>query len=116
MEVIAWGPTLDAARATQGDGEHMAFDELFANSDVLSIHELLLEQWLVLIAARELELIQESFFLVNSARGAIVDQDVLMVVRKDRAIAGLALGNIRARMMGILANMIHEVVLSRHHP
>ena len=62
VEVIAWGPTLDAARATQGDGEHMAFDELFAHSDVLSIHELLLEQWLVLTAARELELIQESFF------------------------------------------------------
>lgn len=50
--------------------------------------------WRGLIAARELELMQESIFLANSALGAIVDQDVLVVVRKDRAIAGAALGNV----------------------
>ena len=44
MEVMAWGPTLNAARAAQSDGEHVAFDKLFAHSDMLSIHELLSEQ------------------------------------------------------------------------
>ena len=91
MELVAWGPTLDAERAAQSGVAYVAFDELFARSDVLSIHVLLSEQSRGLVAARELERMRRSAFLVNTARGAIVDQDALVAALKDGAIAGAAL-------------------------
>ena len=83
--------TLDAERAAQSGVAYVAFDELFACSDVLSIHVLLSEQSRGLVAARELERMRRSAFLVNTARGAIVDQDALVAALKDGAIAGAAL-------------------------
>ncbi len=91
MAVVAWGPTLDAERAAQSGVAYVAFDELFARSDVLSIQVLLSEQSRGLVAARELERMRRSAFLVNTARGAIVDQDALVAALKDGAIAGAAL-------------------------
>ena len=114
-ELIAWGPTLDAARAAQSNGECVAFDELFARSDALSFHALLTDQRRGLMVARELKLMQRSIVLVNTARGAIVDQDALVTVCKDGAIAGAVLENVRARMAIIPTNVIYEVVLDRHH-
>ena len=91
MEIIAWGPTLDAKRAAESGVEYVAFDELFIRSDVLSIHVVLSELSEGLVTARELGLMQESAFLVNTARGPIVDEAALVAALKAGAIAGAAL-------------------------
>lgn len=91
MEVIAWGPTLDAERAAASGVEYVAFDELFARADVLSIHVLLSELSRGLVRARELGLMRPSSFLVNTARGAIVEETALVAALKEGVIAGAAL-------------------------
>ena len=91
MEVIAWGPTLDTERAAASGVEYVAFDELFARADILSIHVLLSELSRGLVRARELGLMRPSSFLVNTARGAIVEETALVAALKEGVIAGAAL-------------------------
>ena len=91
MDVIAWGPTLDAERAARSGVEYVAWDELFARADVLSIHVILSEQSRGWVTARELGLMQESAFLVNTSRGPIVDEAALIAALKSGGIAGAAL-------------------------
>ena len=91
MEVVAWGPTLDEARAQKSGVEYVEFEQLFARVDVLSIHVILSEQRRGLVGARELGLMKKTAYLVNTARGPIVDEDALVGALKDGAIAGAAL-------------------------
>ncbi len=91
MDVIAWGPTLDAERAARSGVEYVAWDELFARADVLSIHVILSEQSRGGVTARELGLMQESAFLVNTSRGPIVDEAALIAALQSGGIAGAAL-------------------------
>ena len=91
MEVVAWGPTLDEARAQKSGVEYVEFEQLFARVDVLSIHVILSEQSRGLVGARELGLMKKTAYLVNTARGPIVDEDALVCALTDGAIAGAAL-------------------------
>ncbi|NKB68219.1 MAG: D-2-hydroxyacid dehydrogenase family protein [Candidatus Latescibacteria bacterium] len=91
MEVIAWGPTLTSERAAQNQVEYVERDQLFARSDVLSIHVVLSAQSRGWVGARELALMRPSAFLVNTARGPIIDQEALVDALKKGAIAGAAL-------------------------
>ena len=73
---ITWVPTLE---------------ELLERSDVVSIHAAYNESSHGLIGARELGLMKESAFLVNTARGRIVDEAAMAEALRDRRIAGAGL-------------------------
>jgi len=91
MDVIAWGPTLDAERAGKSNVEYVSFDHLFERSDVLSVHVPLTDLSLGWITARELELMKQTAFLINTSRGPIVEQDALIEALKTGEIAGAGL-------------------------
>lgn len=91
MDVIAWGPTLDAARADANDVEFVPWDELFSRSDVLSIHVPLTDMSRGWVTERELGLMKESAYLVNTSRGPIVSEDALVAALEEGRIAGAAL-------------------------
>jgi glyoxylate reductase len=67
------------------------FDELLATSDIVSIHTPLTEATRGLIGARELARMKPTAVLVNTSRGAVVDQQALAEALRDRRIfaAGL---------------------------
>lgn len=66
-------------------------DDLIATSDILSLHLPVTTQSKHLIDARRLALMKPSAYLINTARGAIVDQQALFNVLKSGKIAGAAL-------------------------
>lgn len=66
-------------------------DELIASVDILSLHLPLNAQTRHLIDARRLSLMQPSAYLINTARGAIVDQTALLAALRENRIAGAAL-------------------------
>jgi phosphoglycerate dehydrogenase-like enzyme len=66
-------------------------DQLIAHSDILSLHLPLNPHTQHLIDARRLSLMQPSAYLINTARGAIVDQPALLSALKQKRIAGAAL-------------------------
>ena len=66
-------------------------DHLIANADILSLHVPFTIQSKYLIDERRLNLMKKSAYLINTARGAIVDQLALKTALKERRIAGAAL-------------------------
>jgi len=91
MKVIAWGPTLTAERAAKSQATYMALDDVMRQADVVTIHLALSDQSRNLLNEARLRLMKKSAYLVNTARGAIVDENALARMLKERAIAGAAL-------------------------
>ena len=91
MDVIAWGPTLDAGRAAATDVELVSWEDLYARSDVLSIHVPLTDLSRGWVTSEELSLMKPSAFLVNTSRGPIVVEDDLIAALRNGQIAGAAL-------------------------
>jgi phosphoglycerate dehydrogenase-like enzyme len=88
---LAFDPYADPQKA-QALGVHLvALDELLRQADFVSIHCPLNEETQGLIGARELGLMKPTAWLLNTARGGIVDEDALFEVLRDRRIAGAAL-------------------------
>lgn len=66
-------------------------DELLAKSDFVSVHVPLSDETTHMIGARELALMKPTAFLVNTARGPIVDEAALVAALRDGSIAGAGL-------------------------
>ena len=91
MRVIAWSPMLDDARAAAGGAELAELDDLLQAADVVSVHVSLTPTSRGLIDARRLDLMKPTAYLVNTARGPIVDEAALIAALKHRRIAGAGL-------------------------
>jgi phosphoglycerate dehydrogenase-like enzyme len=91
MSVIAWSHNLTAERAAQCGATLVPRDELMARSDIVTIHVQLSERTRGLIGRRELGLMKPTAYLVNTARGPIVDEPALVEALRTRAIAGAGL-------------------------
>jgi phosphoglycerate dehydrogenase-like enzyme len=91
MEVIAWGPTLTAERAAQQQVEYVAFDDLFRRADVLFISPKLSDLTRGIVGAQQLAAMKPSSFLINIARGPIVDEAALVDALRNGRLAGAGL-------------------------
>jgi phosphoglycerate dehydrogenase-like enzyme len=91
MDVIAWSQNLTADAAAEVGVRRVEKDELFAQSDILSIHVRLSERTRGLVTARELGLMKPTAYLVNTSRGPIVDEAALIAALTERRIAGAGL-------------------------
>jgi phosphoglycerate dehydrogenase-like enzyme len=91
MSVIAWSQNLTAERAAQCGAFLVTKDELFARSDILTIHVQLSERTRGLVGARELRFMKPTADLITTARGPIVDESSLVQALQTRAIAGAGL-------------------------
>jgi glyoxylate reductase len=92
MRTIYWGP-----RRMPEDDErelglvYVPLDRLLAESDFVSVHAPLKPETVHLIGSHELRLMKPTAFLVNTARGPIVDEQALVEALEERRIAGAAL-------------------------
>jgi D-3-phosphoglycerate dehydrogenase len=91
MKVIAWGPTLTQERAAQSDATFLTLEQVLKTADVISIHLALSDQSKNLLDEARLRLMKKSAYLVNTARGAIIDEAALVKILEAKAIAGAAL-------------------------
>ena len=92
MRVAAYDPHVAAETMRTGGIEKVeALPALLAMSDVVSLHAVLGAQTRHLIGARELAAMKPSAFLINTARGALVDEAALVAALRDKRIAGAAL-------------------------
>lgn len=73
------------------DIKPLALDELLQRSDFISLHLPLTPQTEAFIGKRELSLMNEEAFLINTARGKIVQEKALVEALKNEEIAGAAL-------------------------
>jgi phosphoglycerate dehydrogenase-like enzyme len=88
---LAFDPFLDPAVATSMGIRLVELDELLRSSDFVSVHCPLTSGTRGLIGVREISLMRPRAYLINSARGGIVDEDALYAALQSGAIAGAAL-------------------------
>jgi len=82
---------LEETRETALGVEYRSLDELLRESDFVSINVTLSPETVHLIGERELRLLRSSAYLVNTARGPIIDEKALVRALGEHRIAGAAL-------------------------
>ena len=88
MKFIAHDPYADKAMATELGIELVGLEELFARSDVLSVSCPLTPETRHIVNAERLAMMKPTAYLINTARGPIVDQKALTKALQERRIAG----------------------------
>ena len=91
MRVFVYDVVKDEAFAQKWGISYRSLDEVLAESDFLSIHVPLIDSTRKLIGRRELQLMKKGAFLVNIARGGVVDEEALYQALKEGKIRGAAL-------------------------
>lgn len=91
MSVIGWGPTVTAERAASVGGTLLELDEVLRRADVVSIHLRLSPESRGLLSRERLALMRPTSYLINTARGAIVDEAALVEMLQTGRLAGAAL-------------------------
>lgn len=91
MKVIAWGPTLTEERAARNGAEMLTKEEVLRCADILTIHWRLSELTRGQVGAAELALMKPTAYLINTARGPIVDEAALVDALRNYRIAGAAM-------------------------
>ena len=83
MKIIAWGPTLTPERAGRSQAIYTPLDDLLKQADVVSVHLALSDQSKNLLNEARLRLMKKSAYLINTARGAIVDEKALVKILQE---------------------------------
>lgn len=91
MKVIAWSENLTEEVAHEAGAELVSKEELLRTADFVSLHTRLSERTRGTIGAAELEMMKPTAFLINTSRGALVDETALVHALESGAIAGAGL-------------------------
>lgn len=84
VNILVHDPYVRAGGTSAGRVRHVSLDELFARSDVVSLHTPWLPETEKMIGADLLRSMKRGATLVNTARGAIIDEDALCAVLRER--------------------------------
>ncbi len=112
MRVIAW----NRSAKKHPKVEFLDYDEVLTESDVISIHLLLNDETRGMISAACIEAMKPGVILVNTARGAIVDEEAMIDALKSGQIrhAGLDVFNIEPLPADHPLTKLENVTLSAH--
>jgi len=91
MKVIAWSQNLTPEKCEAAGVGYVGREDLFRQSDFISIHVVLSPRSRGLVGARELALMKPGAYIINTSRGPIIDEAALVAVLRDKKIAGAGL-------------------------
>lgn len=91
MRMVYHKRNRDLAAEQAGLARYVERDALFRESDFVSLHVPLTEQTRRSVSTREFSLMKNGAFLINTARGAVVDEPALIEALRAKAIAGAGL-------------------------
>jgi len=91
MNVIAWTRSPDVEWASANGVTYVEFDQLFREADAISLHLRLSSGTSGIIGSEQLSLMKPTAFLVNVARGGLINEEALAAALRHGTIAGAAL-------------------------
>ena len=91
MRVLAYDPFVSPEFIAEKGGEPFALDELLQRSDFVTLHMPKTAETHNLINAERLAMMKPTAFLVNCARGGIIDEEALYQALSQKKLAGAAL-------------------------
>ncbi len=88
MQVIAWSENLNLDKCKELDVLPSSKEDLFQNSDFISLHVQGGERYKQLIQLKEFEMMKKTSFIINTSRGSIINEDDLIIALSTNLIAG----------------------------
>ena len=104
MTVIAHDPVISETTAKEHGAQLVDLQELLTLSDFVTLHAPLIPSTHHMIGESELNLMKKEAFLINAARGPLIDENALYTALKNRDIAGAGL------------DVMEDNVPARNHP
>lgn len=91
MNVIAWSQNLTEESAAEAGVKRVEKDDLFRQSDIISLHLVLSERTLGVVGRHELSLMKPTAYIINTSRGPLIDEAALIDTLRHHRIAGAGL-------------------------
>ena len=91
MQVMAWSENLNLETCKELDVQPSNKDDLFQNSDFISIHVQGGERYKELIKLKEFDIMKKTAFIINTSRGNIINEEDLIIALSTNVIAGAGL-------------------------
>ena len=88
MKVLAWSTNLTPEACAEAGVTYASKEELFSKSDVITIHVVLSDRSRGLVSRDDLARMKPTAYLINTARGPIVDEAALLETLQAKEIAG----------------------------
>jgi phosphoglycerate dehydrogenase-like enzyme len=88
MKVLAWSTNLTPEACAEAGVTYATKEELFAKSDVITIHVVLSDRSRGLVSREDIARMKPTAYLINTARGPIVDEAALLETLQAKKIAG----------------------------
>lgn len=116
LEVIAYDPYVDAASMEGMGVRSVDWETLLRTSDFVTLHMPLIDATRHIIDARALSLMKRTAFLINAARGALIDEEALLQAVRAGEIAGAALDALSVEPPPADHPLLHEerVMITPH--
>ncbi len=115
MKIIAFDPQLSAAEITTRGGEPVMLDELFAQSDFITLHTPLTNDTRGIINAAAFGKMKDGVRLICAARGGVVDEAALLDALNSGKVAAAGLDVFAAEPPGESALASHPRVVATPH-
>jgi len=91
LSILGYDPYVDKSLAKESGITLVSLPELLKKSDFISISTLLNKETRHLIGERELKLMKPSVYIINTARGAVIDEPALIKALQEKRVAGAGL-------------------------
>lgn len=104
MKVIVSDPYLSEEVAKENDVELVSLSELCERTDVLSVHAPLTNSTKGMIGKEQFNMMKKGIYLINTARGPVVDEEALLEALQNGTVAGAGL------------DVIEKEPIDRNHP
>lgn len=91
MKILAYDPYVQQNEFDNAGVLNVNLEDLLKNSDVVSLHVRLTKETRHLIGEKELRLMKNTAYLINTARGELIDENALVKALKEGWIAGAGL-------------------------
>ncbi|MBI3705338.1 MAG: D-glycerate dehydrogenase [Rhizobiales bacterium] len=91
MKILYWGPRRKPEAEQELGMEYVTLDRLYAEADFVSLHQPYNAETHHMISDREFALMKPTAYIVNTARGAVIDEAAMVRALKKKRIAGAGL-------------------------
>ena len=91
VNLLTYDPYISPAQAGEFNANLVSFKDLLEQSDYITLHAALTDKTRHLIGERELSAMKKTAYIINTARGALIDESALVKALQDKEIAGAGL-------------------------
>ena len=91
VNLLTYDPYISPAQAREFNANLVSLKDLLEQSDYITLHTALTAKTRHLIGEREFSMMKKTAYLINTARGALIDESALVKALQEKEIAGAGL-------------------------